>query len=172
MVELLKRYLKICLLSNGPEDLPYSQILFQLMLFVYFFTGCLSMWPALAVSDSLGIMLLDTIILLVFSWVCLIAFNKRSRFLQTATALTAVGAIFQLLAWPLLFYVNEAKQMDTVSIEASFLLLLIISWNLAVYAHIFRRAFGIRMPAAFIMTIAYVVINMTTRGMLFPDLGV
>ena len=172
MVELLKRYLKICLLTNGPEDLPYSQLLFQFALFLYFISGCLSTWPTVAMSDSIWVMLLDIIILFVFIWVCLFAFNKRSRFLQTITALAGVGAIFQLLAWPLLFYVNQAKQLDTMPIEASFLLLLIISWNLAAYAHIFRQAFGIRMPAAFIMTITYIVINMTTRGMLFPDLGV
>jgi len=172
MAELLKRYLKICLLTHGPEDLPHSTLLLQIMLVLYFVSGCLSMWPAIDLADSIWVMLLDILILLMFSWVCLLAFNKRSRFIQTAIALTAVGTIFQLLAWPLLMYVDKARQADAVAVEASVLLLVIISWNLAAYAHIFRQAYSIRMLAAFALTLAYVVINMTSRGLLFPDLGV
>ena len=172
MLELLKRFFKICLLTNGPQDLPYSLPLLQIMVFIYFLTGCVSMWPSVPIDDSFWIMLLDSGILLVFCWLCLLAFNKRSRFLQAATALTAIGAVFQLLAWPLLLHINDSKQSEVVSVEASFLLLIIISWNLAVYAHIFRQAFEVRMPAAFVLTIAYVMINITTRNIFFADLGV
>ncbi len=172
MAELLKRYLKICLLANGPQDLPHSQLLFQLMVLVYFITGCLSMWPMVGFGESFAVMLVDLTILLLFSLICLMIVNKRPRFLQAATALTGVGSLFQLLAWPLLLYVNEAKQSDNVPVEASFLLLVIISWNLAVYAHIFRQAFNIRTSTAFVVTLVYVIINIKTRGFLFPDLGV
>lgn len=172
MVELLKRYLKICLLNKGPQDLPYSHLLFQIMLLIYFVTGSLSMWPAVSLTRGSGVMLLDVSILLIFCWVCLIAFNQRSRFIQTAIALTAVGSIFQILTWPLLFYVNEVMQVEVVPLEISLLLLVIISWNLAAYAHIFRQAYEIRRSAAFALTLAYVVINLATRSVLFPDLGV
>jgi len=172
MAEILNRYLKICLLANGPQDLPHSRLLFQLMVLVYFITGCLSMWPVVDFSDSFAVMLVDLTILLLFSLICLIAFNKRPRFLQTVSALTGVGSLFQMLAWPLLLYVNEAKQSDNVPAEASFLLLVIISWNLAVYAHIFRQAFDVRTLTAFVITLVYVIINIKIRGFLFPDLGV
>lgn len=172
MAEILKRYFKICLLTNGPQDLPYSQLLFQLMVFLYFFTGCLSMWPMVDFSESFAVMLVDLIIMLLFCIICLKAFNKQPRFLQTAIALTAVGVVFQLLAWPLLLYADNAKQVGNVPVEISFLLLIIISWNLAVVAHIFRQAFDIRKASAFALTIAYVVVNMTSRSILFPDLGV
>jgi drug/metabolite transporter superfamily protein YnfA len=171
MAELLKRYFKICLLTSGPEDLPDSALLLKIMLLLYFISGCLSMWPGIGLGDSTQLMLLDCIILLLFSWLCLLALNKRSRFIQTATALTAVGTIFQLLAWPLLFYVDEVRQANTVPVEASLLLLVIISWNLAVYAHIFRQAFSVHMWAAFALTLAYVIINITSRGLLFADVG-
>jgi len=172
MAEILKRYFKICLLANGPQDLPHSQLLFQLMVLVYFVTGCLSMWPMVGFSESFAVMLVDLVILLLFSLICLTILNKRPRFLQTITALTAVGSLFQLLAWPLLLYVNDGRQSENVSAEASFLLLVIISWNLAVYAHIFRQALGIRTLTAFVVTLVYVIINIKTRGFLFPDLGV
>lgn len=172
MVEILRRSLKICLLSHGPQDLPHSQRLLQLMLLVYLVSGCISMWPMINVSKGILVMLVDLIVLLSFSLLCLNAFNKTSRFIQTITALTAVGAIFQLLVWPLMLYVNEFSQGETVPVEASLLLLIIISWNLAVYAHIFRQAFEVRSVSSFALTIAYVVVNMSIRSLLFPDLGV
>lgn len=172
MVELLHRYLKICLLANGPQDLPYSRLLFQIMLLIYIVTGSLSMWPAVSFTGGFGVMLLDVSVLLIFCWVCLTAFNCRPRFIQTAIALTAVGSIFQLLTWPLMYYVNDMPQGSVVPVEISLILLVIISWNLAAYAHIFRQAYEIRRPAAFALTLAYVVITMTMRGVIFPDLGV
>lgn len=130
------------------------------------------MWPAVSFTAGINVMLVDAAILLLFCWACLVVFKHGTRFVQTATALTAVGTIFQLLTWPLLFYVNKVDQANTVPLEVSLLLLVIISWNLAAYAHIFRQAFEVSRPAAFVLTLTYVVINMTTRGVLFPDLGV
>lgn len=159
-------------MTNGPQDLPYSQVLFRIVVFLYFVTGSLSMWPTVSFFDSFWVMFLDAMILLVFCWLCLVLFKKRSRLVQVATALFSVGALFQLLAWPLLLHIDESKQSGVISVEASVLLLLIISWNLAAYAHIFRQALEIRMPVAFILTISYVMINITTRNIFFPDLGV
>ena len=53
----------------------------------------------------------------------------------------------------------------------SLLLLMFVSWNLAVYAHIFRESFGIRLPAAMVLTICYVIITVVARKLFFPDLG-
>lgn len=172
MAELLKRLFNICLLASGPQDIPYSQLLFRLMITVYFVTGIMSMWPSVDVFDSVFIMILDASILLAFAWICLKTFNKTARFIQVGTTLLAIGSIFQLLAWPLIAYLDSLKDAGNTSSELSLILLALISWNLAVYAHIFRQSFEIRMLSAFIMTIAYVVINITARQILFPQTGV
>ena len=171
MLELLNRILKICLLSKGPEDLPHSPALLQITLILYFISGVLNLWPAMPLLGSLSVMLLDVIVLLSFSAVCLRAFNKRERFIQLLTALAAVGAVIQILAWPLLLYINGLASGDSIPAEASILILLILSWNLSVYAHIFKRAFETRMLSAFVLTIMYMIINITLRRLLFPELG-
>jgi hypothetical protein len=55
--------------------------------------------------------------------------------------------------------------------ELSFLLLFLLSWNLAVVAHIFREAFNVRLLAAFVLTLAYKVIEVSLSQILFPELG-
>jgi len=171
MTELLKRFLNICLLSQGPQDLPHSSLLLRILMVVYFLTGSFSMLSSTSFEEAVLIMMLDLIVLVLFSWFCLQAFKKQARFVQATTALTGVGSIFQLLSWPLLIQMESVKQSGEVSVEVTLLLLIIISWNLAVFAHIFRHAFGIRTLAAFILTLAYVMINVTARYLIFPEVG-
>ena len=170
MAELLKRFLNICLLTNGPQDLPHSNLLFRILLVMYFITGSLSMLSGTVFENAVLVMMLDLAVLLLFTWFCLQAFKKQARFIQTIIALAGIGTIFQLLAWPLLMQTESIKQSGETSAEVSLLLLIIISWNLAVIAHIFRQAFDIRMLAAFILTLAYVMINVMARYLVFPQL--
>ena len=52
------------------------------------------------------------------------------------------------------------------------LLLFVVGWNLAVYAHIFRESFNVRMLSAFILTLTYAAITVSVRQLLFPGVGV
>ena len=171
MSALLKIYMEICLLSKGPQDIPYSVYLLRMLLALYFITGVLSMLPSASLGQSLLMMCLDLLILMVFCWVCLQVFKKFSRFNQLLTAILGTGSFFQLLAWPLMIYLEMANARDIIVPELGFMLLVLISWNLAVYAHIFRETFGVRLFAAFLLTLSYAIISITSRQLLFPDLG-
>lgn len=171
MAELLKRIFNICLLTKGPQDLPYSVLLMRLLLLVYFITGLLSLLTSVSLNLALVVMLVDVGLLLLFSWLCLQAFRLTSRFVQMITALSAVGSLFNLLSVPLLAQIQLASSTGQMSGELSFLLLFLISWNLAVIAHIFREAFSVRLLAAFVLTLAYKVIEVSLSQILFPELG-
>ena len=171
MSELLKRIFNICLLTRGPQDLPYSVLLMRLMLLIYFVTGLASLLTTVSSNVAVLVMLVDVGILLLFSWLCLRAFRMSSRFVQMMTALTGVGSLFHLLSVPLLAQIKIASASGQVAGELSFLLLFLISWNLAVIAHIFREAFGVRLLAAFVLTLAYKVIEVSVSQILFPELG-
>lgn len=172
MSALLKAYMELCLLSKGPQDLPYSVFLLRLVLGVYFLTGVLSMLPSATVMQALLMMCVDILILMSFCWICLQLFKRHSRFNQMMAAILGTGSLFQLLAWPLMFYFEIAKAKQVVVPELGFMLLVLISWNLAVYAHIFRETLGIRLYAAFLITLSYAIISITSRQLLFPELGV
>ena len=172
MAELLIRFLKICLLSQGPQDLPYSSTLLRGTLLLYFVTGLLGLSSILTLEQSLPVMVVELVLLLTYAGLVLRAFNKPQRFVQMVSALAGVGAIFQLVEWHLQLLIASTRSGTQISPELSMLLLLAVSWNLAVYAHIFRESFGIRLLSAFLLTVAFAIINITVHQMLFKDLGV
>ena len=171
MTALLKAYMHLCLLNKGPESIPYSIILLRIVLVLYFITGVLSSLASSSLGQSMAMMCVDIFVLMAFCWICLQIFNKPSRFNQMMTAILGTGSLFQLLAWPLMFYFELAQAKQVIVPELGFLLLMLISWNLAVYAHIFRKSFAIRLYAAFFITLAYAIISITLRQLLFPELG-
>jgi len=171
MSELLKRLFNICLLTRGPQDLPFSVPLLRLVLLLYFVTGLLSLLTYVSVDMAVMMMLLDVALLLGFSWVCLQAFRMQPRFVQMLTALAGVGILFNLLSLPLLAQIQLARETGQMAGGLSFLLLFLISWNLAVIAHIFRETFNVRLLAAFLLTLAYKVIEFSVSQLLFPELG-
>jgi len=170
MLSQLKPFIYICLMNKGPQDLPWSYGLLQVAALAYLISGVLSMLSAAPVDQSLLVMLVDLGVMLSFGWLCLKAFNKSPRFIQMSTAMVGVGTIFQLLAWPLMAYIDNQQEVSAPG--TSLLLLFVVGWNLAIYAHIFRESFNVRMLSAFVLTLAYAVITVTVRQLLFPGLGV
>lgn len=172
MAALLIQFLKICLLSQGPQDLPYSPSLLRRILLLYFVTGLLGLSTLLTFEQSLPVMVVELTLLIAYAGLVLKAFNKPQRFVQMLTALAGVGAIFQLIEWPLQIIIASTRAAGQISPEVSLLLLVAVSWNLAVIAHIFRESFEIRLLSAFLLTVAFAIINITVHQMLFQDLGV
>lgn len=166
----LKALLGNLVLNKGPQDLPYSLVLMKLSLLVYLLTGLPGMSISLSMSQSLLAMLLDVLVMLAFVYVCLKAFNLQARFVQSVTALAAVGAVFQLLPLPLLYQLQGMQEGEQIAPGLSIFLLILVSWNLAVIAHIFRATFNIRLLAAMALTICYIVISYLAKESIFPGL--
>jgi len=167
----LNLFVQIVLLVRGPQDVPYSHTLFRMVLVLYFVTGLTSLLTVDTMGDALYAMLLDVSLLLVFSLLILRSFAKPSRFIQMTTALLAVGCLFQVLDVPLLWYLQQVKAANEQAPFASLILLLLMSWNLAVYAHIIRHSLDVRMPVAFVLTLCYVIMAVMSRQLLIPSAG-
>ena len=159
------------ILNKGPQDFPHSMVLMRLCLMAYFLTGLPGLMSTTNFESSVFAMALDTAVLVAFVYLCLQAFGKSERYVQTVIALASTGALFQLIVLPLLFNTQEAQQATDAMLSLSLLLLMFVSWHLAVYAHILRESFSIRLPAAMALTICYVVITVVARKIIFPGLG-
>lgn len=170
MLSQLKPFFYICLMNKGPQDLPWSFGLLQAALLGYLISGVLSMLSAAPVDQALLVMLVDLGVMLAFGWLCLKAFHKSPRFIQMMTAMAGVGTAFQLIAWPLMAYIDNQKEASAPGM--SMLLLFVVGWNLAIYAHIFRESFNVRMLSAFVLTLTYAVITVSVRQLIFPGMGV
>ncbi len=163
--------LGILLIKKGPQDLPFSISLMKLSLIVYFLTGLPGLMISIEFGQAVLAMALDVVVLLLFVYACLQAFSKSERFVQSVTGLASIGIVFQLIVLPLLYNFNSDPQAAEQMLSISILLLMFVSWNLAVYAHVFRESFGVRLPAAMLLTICYIVITLMARKIFFPELA-
>ncbi len=169
MKPLLKRFLDICLLRAGPQDLPASGFLLGLALLVYLLTGTLLSSLNLAWWQSLLLVVVDTVILGGLAFVVLWIRHLTGRFWQVFTALLGTGAFFELLALPLLFWQQQtvgafqgAGQDGGFGVFFSALVLwLCLFWNLVVIGHILRHALSTLMPVGMALAVAYMFISIT-----------
>ncbi|VAW65501.1 hypothetical protein MNBD_GAMMA08-2138 [hydrothermal vent metagenome] len=159
------------LLKKGPQDFPCSFVLMRLCLMVYFVTGLPRLLISVDFFQAVLIMALDIIVLLGFVYFCLRAFSKSERFTQSMTGFASVGVVFQLMVLPLLYVLNSDPEVAKTTPILPVLFLLFFSWNLTVYAHLFRESFGLRLPVAMILTICYIVISWFISTVFFPELA-
>jgi hypothetical protein len=157
------------LLKLGPEDVPYSPRLLRQVIMLNAISGIMVLISRVEVNFAVMNMALDLALLLGFTYVLLRALNKLPRFVQTLTALCGVGIIYHLLTWPLLVQMGVEDSSDIVRAMASLLMLFLISWQVLVIAHIFRRAIDSGMTSAIALSFALFLISVTASQILFAD---
>ena len=91
--------------------------------------------------------------------------------MQSIISLARIGVVFQILVLPVIFNFNTDPKVAQEMLVLSVLLLVFVSWNLAVYAHIFKLSFGVRLPAAMVLTVCYILITMMARQIIFPEIN-
>lgn len=168
MNHLLQRFFAICLLRAGPQDLPASRFLMVLCLGIYGGAGFLLSLGSLPWLGSLVLILVDTLLLVLISFLLLWMRALTERFTQVCTALAGTGIFFELLALPLLIWQQHsvgAFQQDGgngLGIFISALVLwLCLFWNLIVIGHILRHALSTLMPVGLALGVAYLFISIS-----------
>lgn len=165
---LWQKFFTICLLRQGPQDLPVSSFLLQLSFISYAITAGLLYMDQLTWGLALIAGLTETIQLSLLTFMVLSVASYGARGMQTVTALLGTGSLFNLFAAPLIFWISNIPEGRSPGFPA--LLLLGCSlWSMVVYGHIFRTAFssrhfGIGLGISFII----LIIISATQDLLFP----
>lgn len=157
------------LLKAAPEDLPYSLGLMNRIIFLYLLSGLLVQSGLVEPTLSIGRMVLNIAITMFFTYVVLASLELKARFVQTLSALVGVGIVFNLLAWPLLLQLAADDPAKPVAGISSFLILLLMSWELLVTAHIYKHALNAKMGHAIILSLGLFFISITLAQMIFPE---
>jgi hypothetical protein len=164
----VQRILALMLLKAAPQDLPYSISLLAMMTFLYLASGVMVLGAAMDISQAAANMMLDAVVLYTFSYICLALPGLKARFVQTVTALTGIGIVYHILAWPLFVQIH-GMQPDQQGVKISALLmLLLVSWQLLVFAHVFRHAMQLSMARALALSFGYLFLSMAAAEILFP----
>ena len=162
------RLLAIMLLRAGPQHLPYSPPLLGVLTLLYVASGVLVIAATMDVSQAIANLVLDVAVLFAFSYFCLSVLRLKARFVQMVSALTGIGALYHLLAWPLFVQLNDMQpEQQDVTIIA-LLMLLLISWQVLVFAHVFRHAMQMSMVRALALSFGYLFLSMSVAELLLP----
>ena len=155
MEALIRLFGNICRFKKGPEDVPSS---LNLLLILLVCNLIIEMFLGLTVySIGLAFFLtsLSVIVLFAFSWVWLLLFQFKGRFLQTATAFIGISLFTNIICF---IPVTLLWQMG-VLVDNSYALvnLALLIWILSIYAHIYKRALNVSFFLGIALSITYFI---------------
>lgn len=156
----------LCLLRKGPQDFPYSIVLFVFVLLINALISFLLLVWQYTLRNSLLQIALMLLLTTAFTQVVLRLKNKETRFIQTTTALFASSTVISLLAFPLwlfqFYFLKDAEQNLLNALLGLIFLAVFIGlniWVLIVTAHIFKSALEIPFFAGLLVTFGFVGIH-------------
>lgn len=162
------RIFAIMLLRAGPQHLPYSVSLCVILIAIYVASGVLVLSTSLETGHALANMMLDAVLLAAFSYICLALLNYKARFVQMVSALAGIGVVYHLLAWPLFVQINDAQADEQGVRTFALLMLMLISWQVLVFAHVFRHTLQMSMGRALALSFGYLFLSMAVAELVFP----
>jgi hypothetical protein len=162
------RILAILLLKAGPQHLPYSSSLLAILTSLYVVSGVLVLTTSMNIGQAAANMLLDAAVLFAFSYFCLSLLKYRARFVQMVSALAGIGIVYHLLAWPLFVQIHNVQPQEQGAKIAALLMLLLVSWQVLVFAHVFRHSMQMSMMRALALSFGYLFLSMAAAEVILP----
>lgn len=165
-MNLITRFLDICFLKAGPQDLPNSTWLMKFSLVVYFALAVISQLLEYSLSMSLAAAIAELILMMLIVAILLQLRGYSERFNQTVTAMAGTGTLISLIALPLVNLASgiSPDQMTFTDNVIMVLIMTVLLWSLMVTAHIFRNALEIKAGLAVALTVVYTIALMLVVG--------
>ena len=167
MQSLIFRFFDICLLRAGPQDLPSSLFLLRMVVVLSVIVGVFLNLKTEGLSQSLMISLFNIVWLTAFLYFSLQLRGKLERFRQSLIAMLGTNVILGLLIMPFMYHLVAAEAAgESAPVAFQFFLLLLI-WDITVFAHIIRHSLDIRLGYGFAISLGYLILSWTVVEMIF-----
>jgi hypothetical protein len=147
-------------LRKGPQDVPYSPPLLLLTLIPYALLGSALAAFILPPLQAFLYGPAEAALLALLVYVTLRLYRHPTRYVQTLTALTLIGSVFNALSLPLQVVVQSGN-------GAGLLMLVLVAWSFAVSVQILRLALDIPVPGSVLVNLAFFFIAYLVLGYLF-----
>lgn len=167
MKALVYYFIELCLLRKGPQDLPASMTLLQVLSLIYLGVGVL---VGAATGQGLGVALLQTLVDLAFLlgllYVGLRLRGRLPRLVQAASALVGSGALLSLLVLVPLGMASGGEDAEMTGF-AALLFLALLAWSIVVTGHILRHTLDLPLVQGALIAVAYNLLAYSLLGALF-----
>jgi hypothetical protein len=135
---------------------------------LYVVSGVLVLTTSMNIGQAAANMVLDVAVLFAFSYFCLSLLKYRARFVQMVSALAGIGIVYHLLAWPLFVQIHNMQPQEEGAKIAALLMLLLVSWQVLVFAHVFRHSMQMSMMRALALSFGYLFLSMAAAEVILP----
>lgn len=166
---ITRAFYEICLLKRRPQDLPGSGAFFCMCAAAYALSSFILTLAYQDIQKSALVAFIDAGLTILITYLLLLAIRKPQRNLQTGTALLGTGTIFSLLAMPLYYLLAVPAIGQSGNPVLTFLVWILIVWNIAVMAHILKHALTVSYPMGVLVALMYIIIVSGTIINIAPE---
>ncbi|HEY0720768.1 MAG TPA: hypothetical protein VGE50_05900 [Gammaproteobacteria bacterium] len=159
MIFLLQAFWRILLLREPPHTIPFSHLLLGGALLLHLLSGMAFLAFDLPFDEAILSALLSTVLLVAASYLLLSLFGLGRRVVQSVTALAGCEVLINLIGLPVNFWLAAVEKANAAL--PALLMLLLLGWDVALVAHVWRHALGISKLQGFLYAIAYAIISFT-----------
>ena len=158
MSSIVKTLINICLLRDGPDQLPASYVLLSLLVVISLVVSTLigTFFYSLQISG------VSSIAGLFFSFVFakLLLFKKPERFMQTFTAMLGTAIIIHILSLPSVYSLTSLDLNESSKSLFSITSFALLVWNVIVYGYIFSKALSSVMSYGVAISVGYTLLSL------------
>ncbi len=163
-MDIFRLFFNICLLRDGPEDLPHSRVLLGVLIIVNFAISTLigSVVNGLRVAGLSGI----AVLLFSFAFTKLLLFRRPERFLQTFSAMLGTDVIISVALLPSFYSIQYLPLSEVAGLFFNVTLFALLVWVVIVYGYIFSKALSVLINYGIAISIGYALLNTLIIGLL------
>jgi len=167
--KILLRFIDICRLRAGPQDLPTSKFLMTITLLAYGLLVVLLTAGDQGPGVAVQVAVVATLTLAGLAYIVLWVRDFTERYVQLLTAMAGCGVLLELIRWPLVlmqqYGANDGGSFFVVT--AAILLWGLLVWEVAIIANIFKHGLDTSMWMAAIISCFYVFLSFRIMRTLF-----
>ncbi len=161
--------MQICLFRLGPQDLPASNFFLGFIVAMSAIVALLLNLINLPLKDAALIVVLNLAVVAIITQFILRLYNKPMRFVQTLGAQVGTGIVISLFAAPVVVMLQYANTHNVDMASGLFLWMLLLTWEIAITAHILRNALACSFVQGFLIAILYPVIFFQLTAYFLPS---
>lgn len=153
-MSLIKQYIALCWFKASPLDLPRSTHFFKLNLFFNFFIYTFIHFNMTDDFESIIEVIIETLLTLGFIAFTLWLHRTMYTYIQACSAVLFCENVIAVLMIPIMFWATIAE--DLLSYGT---LLLILLWNWAMVASIFKKIMNVNILAGMAISLFFILFS-------------
>jgi len=168
---LVRPFLDIALIRDGPQCLPTSRLLLTVAYLGYAVVAVVVFGMRYSASTVIAAVVLDLVLVTAFFALVLDFKGQRARIVQSLTAIVGTSALLGFCLLPVQVWLLQADHGEAIHQGHALVWLLLVAWDMLIRANVLRNALELRWGMALAYSFAYFWVSLRMMQGLLGALG-